>query len=165
MDILTLLNQARAAGLSVKAQGERLDIEGPEQAAAIAQELGRQKAAVLAVLVAEAQPGSTGCREVKADTDVGRKSEDCPSAQRCTTISRSTILPQSPSKNAPGKIDHGGKTYEVAVISGTWFFRAAAEAGWTDCSDEFAGIVEERLQATSSCFDDRGNSAAGKKES
>ena len=70
-----------------------------------------------------------------------------------------------PVQNAPGKIDYGGKTYEVAVISGMWFFRAAAEAGWTACSDEFAGIIEERLQTTGSGVDDCGNSAAAENDS
>jgi len=164
MDILTLLNQARAAGLSVKAQGDRLEIEGPEPAAAIAQELGRQKAAVLALLSAEASPESTEHRDSKVDTDAGPKAAENKSAGPIPTC-RSTILPQAPSKNAPASITYGGKTFEVAVISGMWFFRVTAEAGWTNCSADFAGIVEELLQATGSCFDDCGNTAADKNES
>ena len=54
MGSLTLLAQARAAGLSVAADGDRLIIKGPRRAGPIAHELMGHKAEVLALL--EASP-------------------------------------------------------------------------------------------------------------
>jgi hypothetical protein len=56
MGSLTLLDQARAAGLSVAAVGDRLVIRGPRRAEPIACELMGRKAEVLALLVAPAEP-------------------------------------------------------------------------------------------------------------
>ncbi len=52
MDGLTLLEEARAAGLTVRADGERLRIRGPRRAEPMAQRLIAHKAAVLAALIA-----------------------------------------------------------------------------------------------------------------
>jgi hypothetical protein len=54
MDALTLLQQARAAGLTVRAQGDRLCIRGPRRAEALARRPLDHKAAVLAALAADA---------------------------------------------------------------------------------------------------------------
>jgi hypothetical protein len=54
MDALTLLQQARAAGLTVLAQGDRLCIRGPRRAEALARQLLDHKVAVLAALATEA---------------------------------------------------------------------------------------------------------------
>ena len=55
MDGLTLLREARAAGLTVAADGARLCIRGPRQAEAVARRLLAHKAAVLAALAAPAE--------------------------------------------------------------------------------------------------------------
>jgi len=47
---LTLLDEARAAGLAVHAEGDRLIIRGPRQAEPVARRLMESKAAVLAAL-------------------------------------------------------------------------------------------------------------------
>jgi hypothetical protein len=54
MDGLMLLHEARAAGLKVKAEGDRLRIQGPRRAEALARRLLDHKAAVLAALALEA---------------------------------------------------------------------------------------------------------------
>lgn len=56
MDGLTLLEEARAAGLSVTADGERLRIRGPRRAEAIALRLIAHKAIVLRALMAGPAP-------------------------------------------------------------------------------------------------------------
>ena len=53
MDGLTLLAEARAAGLAVRAEAGRLVIDGPRSAAALAERLIAAKPAVLAALGAE----------------------------------------------------------------------------------------------------------------
>ena len=78
MDVMTLLDQAKSVGLSVEVHGERLVIKGPKRAAAIVQELARQKTAVLAMLSTKASPGFTDRQDRKADTDVGPKLEENP---------------------------------------------------------------------------------------
>lgn len=50
MDVLTLLAEALAAGLKVRADGDRLVVTGPRSAAHIARRLGEAKPAVLAVI-------------------------------------------------------------------------------------------------------------------
>jgi hypothetical protein len=50
MELLTLMDQARTAGLSLKVRGGRLDIVGPKSAASLAQALGHRKAEVIAAL-------------------------------------------------------------------------------------------------------------------
>jgi hypothetical protein len=61
MGSLTLLAQARAAGLSVAADGDRLIIQGPRRAGPIARELMGHKAEVLALLAGSHQepPGAS----------------------------------------------------------------------------------------------------------
>lgn len=56
MGVINLLEEARSAGLIVKASGDRLVIEGPEEAEAIALELIQHKAEVMAALVATERP-------------------------------------------------------------------------------------------------------------
>ena len=51
---VNLLAEARSAGLVVKADGDRLVIEGPKRAAAVAQKLIQHKAEVMAALAAGA---------------------------------------------------------------------------------------------------------------
>ena len=51
MDALTLLDEAHAAGLSVRSEGERLMVRGPKQAEPIALRLLDAKPDVMAVLV------------------------------------------------------------------------------------------------------------------
>lgn len=50
---VTLLAEARSAGLRVRAEGERLVIEGPRAAAPLAERLTAQKGKVLHALMAE----------------------------------------------------------------------------------------------------------------
>jgi len=144
MEILTLLNQAKSAGLSIEVQGDQLVMRGPKRAAAIAQELGRQKAAVLAALSTKAFPGVVERQDTKADTDAGRKWEENQSASPCTTVNRLKEQFGNPSGTTSTTITHEGKFYEVSLKSGMWFFRRSPDAGWTACSDGFAKIVEEQ---------------------
>jgi hypothetical protein len=53
---IDLLAEAQAAGLIVKADGDRLIIEGPKGAAGVAQKLIQHKAEVMAILVAAERP-------------------------------------------------------------------------------------------------------------
>jgi hypothetical protein len=53
---LTLLDRARAAGLSVTADSDRLVIKGPRRAEEVARELIEQKAEVLALLAVPVEP-------------------------------------------------------------------------------------------------------------
>ncbi len=53
MGAVTLLQEAEAAGLSVRVEGDRLGVRGPESAGAIAERLLDHKAEVLKVLSAE----------------------------------------------------------------------------------------------------------------
>ena len=50
MDAMTLLDQAQAAGLSVKAAGDKLVIKGPRSAEALAQQLLEHKTELMAIL-------------------------------------------------------------------------------------------------------------------
>jgi len=50
VEVLTLVDRARAAGLDVRADDGLLVVTGPRSAEALAAELGRHKAAVLAAL-------------------------------------------------------------------------------------------------------------------
>jgi len=56
MDGLTLLEEARAAGLSVRTEGDRLHIRGPRRAEAVAHRLIAHKALVLEALAAGTLP-------------------------------------------------------------------------------------------------------------
>src|SRR5437879_5379609 len=56
MDGLTMLDEARAAGLSVEADGDRLRIRGPRSAEPVALRLIAGKAAVLRALTADRLP-------------------------------------------------------------------------------------------------------------
>src|SRR5262245_20590771 len=53
MDGMTLLEQARLAGLAVNVQGDKLVIRGPRRAAPLAEQLLAHKAKVLDALAAE----------------------------------------------------------------------------------------------------------------
>jgi hypothetical protein len=53
---LELLAEARAAGLQVKAEGDRLVIRGPKRAEPLAKELRQHKAEILAHLCHRAEP-------------------------------------------------------------------------------------------------------------
>jgi hypothetical protein len=146
MELLTLLERAKSSGLTVEARGDRLVVKGRKSAAAIAQELGRQKDAVLAMLSKEAHPAATEPTDGKPDTGAGTKPNLNSPAHSSTTVNDSTNQSGAPSKSMPAAITFDGKTYEVAIISGMWFFRHSLEAGWTACSGEFAALIEERLQ-------------------
>ena len=50
MDVLTLLREARAAGLHLRAEGDKLLVEGPKTAAPIVERLRQHKPEVLAAL-------------------------------------------------------------------------------------------------------------------
>ena len=119
MDVLTLLKQARSAGLCVETRGDQPVVKGPKRAAAIAQDLARQKAAVLAAL-------STECQD--------------------RGVQPQTIRKTNPSRTNPGKFHYDGKTYFVAITSGMWFFCRSPEAGWSACSEKFAQLIEEWLK-------------------
>ena len=143
MDVVTLLDQAKSAGLSVKAHGDQLVVRGPKRAAAIVQELGRHKAAVLAILSPNAAPAAAEPQDGKAESNSMPK--DSESAHPCTPVLL-TKVSCVPSETAPATITHDGKTYEVAAECGMWFFRRSPEAGWTACSEGFVSIIEEQLQ-------------------
>ncbi len=53
MDILTLIQEARKAGLSLSPVGDRLEIRGPREARRFAEKLGAHKHAVLVALTRE----------------------------------------------------------------------------------------------------------------
>ena len=50
MDVLTLLDRAQAAGLTIKREGDNIQVRGPKTAAPIVAELGRHKTEVLSAL-------------------------------------------------------------------------------------------------------------------
>ncbi len=50
MDAVTLIERARAAGLTVRADGDRLIVHGPKAAEALVHELAAHKAEVLRLL-------------------------------------------------------------------------------------------------------------------
>jgi ribosomal protein L40E len=56
MDVLTLLREARAAGLHLRADGDNLVVEGPRTAAPIVEKLRQHKADILAALGAPCCP-------------------------------------------------------------------------------------------------------------
>lgn len=145
MEILTLLDQAKSAGLSVEAHGDQLVVKGPTRAAAIVQELGRHKAAVLAILSPNAAPATAEPQDGKTGSDAATKPKASECVRPCATVSRSTKESPTPSESNPATITHDGNIYEVAVECGMWFFRRSPEAGWTACSEGFVTIIEERL--------------------
>ena len=57
MDGLSLLMQARAAGLTLAAEGQNLVIRGPKRAEPVVRLLAAHKAAVVAALAAAGEPG------------------------------------------------------------------------------------------------------------
>jgi hypothetical protein len=57
MDGMTLLGQARFAGVSVSADGDRLHLEGPRRVEPIMRQLAEHKAAVLDALAVETALG------------------------------------------------------------------------------------------------------------
>jgi hypothetical protein len=145
MEILTLLDQAKSAGLSVEAHGDQLIVKGPKRAAAIVQELGRHKAAVLAILSPNAAPAAAP-QDGKAESSADSKHKDSEPVRPCATANRLAQELRAPTETSPATITHEGKAYEVAVTYGTWFFRRSPEAGWTACSEGFVSIIEERLR-------------------
>jgi hypothetical protein len=89
--------------------------------------------------------GNAG-QDGEAGSDAGSKPKASESARPSVTVSRSTEKSPIPSESDPATITHDGKTYEVAVTHGTWFFRRSPEGGWTACSEGFVKLIEERLE-------------------
>lgn len=56
MDAVTLLDRARAAGLDVRLDGDRLQVRGPRGVEALIERLREHKAEIIALLRAEAAP-------------------------------------------------------------------------------------------------------------
>jgi hypothetical protein len=73
MEILTLLSDAKSAGLHVCTDGDRLHISGPKRAADVAERLGAHKAEIIAHLTRRREPiGQTiedFCRETWPDAE------------------------------------------------------------------------------------------------
>jgi len=126
-DLLELLDRALAAGLKMEARGDKLVVSGPKRAVAIAQELGRHKAEVLAALAAPATPP--------------------PPAPRSTHQGVYTVDPQFYpfTEGSPATVLLNGRKYSVAVYLRMWFFRLVPEAGWTCASTGTAAMIEEQL--------------------
>lgn len=98
MDVLDLLARARAAGLTVHADGGKLIVRGPKSAEALARELGAHKAELLALLARESTPpaspvatadnaicpdcGATSARLGSFTLDDGRGRFQCPRCDR-----------------------------------------------------------------------------------
>ncbi len=142
MHPVNLVNRAKSAGLTVELQGNDLRIRGPKSAAAIVQELKEHKAAVWALLSTNVAAAAVECQDVKTGSGLAEGQ----AVARCTAARCSTNQSWHPSETTPATITHDGKSYDVAFTSGMWFFRRAPECGWTNCSDEFAAIIEEELQ-------------------
>jgi hypothetical protein len=149
MHVLTLLDQAKSANISVEARGDKLVVRGPKRALAIMQELGKHKAAVLAILSGRAAPPATEPQDGKAASMSSSKPKESDPARPCATVSHSRKEFPVPTETAPATITYHGKTYEVAVTYGMWFFRRLPEAGWTACSEGFVTIIENQLQQPS----------------
>lgn len=134
MEGLELLAQARAAGLTVEAQGSDLVVRGPKGAKAIALMLIKHKAAVLAA-ISMPTPKSVGTKGQKQCGSTERPQfTHCRTAEidgaKCATITLAN------------------KTYELRQFHGMWFFRLSPEAGWTCCSREFVAIIEQNPNDT-----------------
>ena len=50
-----------------------------------------------------------------------------------------------PTESDPVSVTVNGKTYDVAMTVGRWFFRFSPEAGWTAAGPEFSELIEEQL--------------------
>ena len=66
MDVLTLLDRVTAAGLRVELRGGELVMTGPRSCSALAAEMGRRKAEVLAELASRAEAASVGWEALAA---------------------------------------------------------------------------------------------------
>jgi len=77
MDGMMLVEEARAVGLNVAAEGDRLVIRGPKAAASVASRLVAHKREVLAALAIEWQmrPDEEPCDQPQ-DEEVGRSTAD-----------------------------------------------------------------------------------------
>ena len=145
MQVLTLLDKAKSAGISVEACGEELVVKGPKRALTIMQELGRHKAAVLVVLSGKAVQPATEPQDGKATSVSSSKPKKSEPTRPCATVPSAKVS-CPPSETAPATITYNGETFEVAVTHGMWFFRRSPEAGWTACSEGFATMIEEQLR-------------------
>jgi hypothetical protein len=69
MDVLRLIGQARAAGLTIEVKGDQLVVHGPRAHAALTKALGEHKDAVIAALrqAAPAEPAKTTRRQPVPD--------------------------------------------------------------------------------------------------
>ena len=123
MDGLTLLAEARAAGLTVEADGPRLVVRGPKRAATVARRLLDQKRAVMEAL--QTQPGPEPTPEATAVENI----EDTASAMgimaRCQSAS---VWPTAMGvETTPANVE------SLAASDGT---RAASRfAGWVQRPD------------------------------
>jgi len=61
MDAMTLLREAREAGLAVHIDGDNLVVEGPKTAAPVVEKLRQHKPEVLAALQGQCSPTCAGC--------------------------------------------------------------------------------------------------------
>src|SRR5512144_989443 len=76
MELLTLLHEARAAGLQLKIQSGGLSIRGPKSAGKLAKALGERKAEVVSILeVVSALSGSTSRKEPDPSREVLRPAD------------------------------------------------------------------------------------------
>jgi hypothetical protein len=132
MDALNLLAKARAAALTVRAEGDQLVISGPKRAEAVALLLLKHKAAVMAALARGEPKNVEAVSQRSPGAEPGRGQRLCPRSEN----------PHSP---ASTRITVQGKTFDLQKSAGMWFFRPQSypEAGWTCCSDEFTGLIDQ----------------------
>lgn len=106
MEVLTLIGQARAAGLTVEVEGDTLIVSGPPDAAPLAQQLGQCKADVIAALRTRSRKddpvrwGSASSRRLIGVAYPARQPEQVPTAilasplARCPSCGTGVVLPE-----------------------------------------------------------------------
>jgi hypothetical protein len=155
MDGLKLLAKARAAGLTVEAQGDRLVIKGPKRANAVANELIENKTKVMAALAKTSAIPSKVHSAITGRTENGVQSQQrhAPDAAQLGSrpVAKASRTEQFKrfTEADPGKVTVHGQAYHVGVTSGMWFFRMDGhpEAGWTCCSRAFVTLIQEQLES------------------
>ena len=102
MGVLALLEEARAAGLTVEARGDRLVIRGPRSAGPLARTLGESKAEILAIL------GDQG-KDLGTATS-GTAVDDRPRAGPVTDVEEVNPIDRPPDEAPPWRVELAGWT-------------------------------------------------------
>jgi hypothetical protein len=126
MDVMSLLNQAQAAGLAVTIRGDQLVVRGPKRAEAQAQELLQYKGAVMAALASITQPSP---KVVPAEPLAVKR------------------LPRHRAQATSGSITYQNTIYEVRQFAGMWFHSRNGGLDWTCAEDAFAAMIEREVCA------------------